>query len=960
MTLSEDLTPVATQASQVARDGATSTPSGSRWYKTDLQIASPLGGFGLPNADLQSVEGRARAANDFVELIKASGIEVFAVTDHNSTKMLEEIRIAARQHGIVMFPGMELSTGTGADGVHLLLLGDPDADFQELTNQWNQAAGFDRDHPAFNSQGQHLPSRRSWIDILDDLPEDTIAIAPHILTQNGVASGDSIQEGSIKWRCLHHDRLEAVDVGHPGDGEGGGFNAKFRERTLNHFPAVKRLAYVSTSDAYRPDSLGRHSWIRMHEPDLASLRQALLDHDARIFCDWDSRLERDPNEVSHAYIKSIRLQDISTSSEALEVHFDPRITVVIGSRGSGKSTVVQGLRAIYGEEADLPEEVKRESQRYRDEVFGEATIASTFVEGISSAEDTATWQASSGVSTAQGNSLVNVRVVSQKELFERTAGERPGQSSPSANMLALVDEALEDDQVSAELHAVGVDANRVRVGVFTEELREKQRAFAEAAAKRIEADTKLASRKKFEEELAEINRKLEALDDKDEKEKLASARLILHDKAAAAQFSTKMIAFADALEELVQPDTPTIHTDEGTEFFKSSKELSGRLSTGIASLLADIRVTLATRDQRFDSGEDSFSAHVTAAEATKAAYEARLAELGVDLSQYESLSQQKSALTDELADLKVVEGQLPTLKKKEASAWKALNDLYLARTSVRESFTSIVSSRTPGLKFAVTAFADSMGWRQKLHTELGFRQGDHTEALEKLALWVWSDELSQDERLDRCVVWRDALLSNDYSPLASLGLSPAFIARLKQANEATRVSLATLRADDAFDMQFLKDGNDPAEPGSWQTVTDGSPGQRSAAMLAFTLSYGNSPLVLDQPEDDLDSALVSELVVSQFRKARWNRQLIVVTHEANIPVNTDSEAVVVLENVEGALRIVRHDDQPVVGAIDNPEVRKSIQDLLEGGVRAFINRERRYDNELSKYRADVEMLSNRR
>ena len=53
--------------------------------------------------------------------------------------MLEEIRTEARKQGLVMFPGMELSTGTGSDGVHLLLLGDPDADIDELANQWNSA-----------------------------------------------------------------------------------------------------------------------------------------------------------------------------------------------------------------------------------------------------------------------------------------------------------------------------------------------------------------------------------------------------------------------------------------------------------------------------------------------------------------------------------------------------------------------------------------------------------------------------------------------------------------------------------------------------------------------------------------------------------------------------------------------------------------------------------------------------
>lgn len=86
------------------------------------------------------------------------------------------------------------------------------------------------------------------------------------------------------------------------------------------------------------------------------------------------------------------------------------------------------------------------------------------------------------------------------------------------------------------------------------------------------------------------------------------------------------------------------------------------------------------------------------------------------------------------------------------------------------------------------------------------------------------------------------------------------------------------------------------------------------------------------------------------------RQLIVVTHVANIPVNTDAEMTAVLGNADGSLRVMRTGQAEHAGPIDDPAVRKDIQDLLEGGVRAFVNRERRYDNELSKYRIDVGLM----
>lgn len=925
----------------------------SRWYKTDLQIASLAGGFSMENGDLSTPDSRAKAIEEYVGHIKASGIEVFAVTDHNSTSMLEEIRTEARKQGLVMFPGMELSTGTGSDGVHLLLLGDPDADIDELANQWNSAAGFSKDYPAFHGN-EHQPSRSSIIDILDALPEDTIAIAPHILSENGVASGNSIQEKSIRWRCLHHDRLEAVDVG---VSTGTGWNDKFRSRQLDNFPVLARMAFVSTSDAYSVEGLGRHTWIRMFRPDLASLRQALLDYEARIFCDSDARHGgADPNQVKHAHIESIHIEGMSTSIDALDVSFDPRITVIIGSRGSGKSTIIQGLRAIYGGDANLPESIDQESDRYQSDVFTSAKIKSNYVEAISGASDTAKWELDAGASTVGGNSLINVRVVSQKELFERTSGDRSGAQSSSANMLVLVDEALDDDKVAAELVAQGIEVSGAKVDQFATDLEDQRREFANAAASRLDSDRKLSGRKKIEESLAEVKRKLLALDDEEEKGKLKSAQTVLADKREVLKYSKKALEWAEGIEGQSQPTVPTLSTPEAAAFFTPLKELSERVESQTSTLGADVRAVAQAAKLALDDATNAFAIEITKADTVKSEYEAKLKELGVDLSQYEALQAEQSGYEASLVELDELALKLPQQVSGEAKAWEAIDDRFSRRLLVREAFTAMISSRTPSLRFKVTANADPSEWRQAVHEALGFRSGDHVDALRNLSQWIWGGDIDHESRLLRSRDWRDALLSNDYSALTAVSLSKAFTDRLKQSTEPARIDIASLRADDALDMEFLKEGNKPENANSWQTVTDGSPGQRSAAMLAFTLSYGDSPLILDQPEDDLDSALVSELIVKQFREARWKRQLIVVTHEANVPVNTDAEMTVVLENADGSLRVMRTEQAEHAGPIDDPAVRKDIQDLLEGGVRAFVNRERRYDNELSKYRIDVGLM----
>jgi len=112
-------------------------------------------------------------------------------------------------------------------------------------------------------------------------------------------------------------------------------------------------------------------------------------------------------------------------------------------------------------------------------------------------------------------------------------------------------------------------------------------------------------------------------------------------------------------------------------------------------------------------------------------------------------------------------------------------------------------------------------------------------------------------------------------------------------------------------------------------VQQGSPGQKTAALLAFLLTYGEEPLVLDQPEDDLDNHLIYDLIVAQLKEIKPNRQIIVVTHNANIVVNGDSENVLALEIKSGQTHKV------CAGSLQKSSVRDEICRVMEGGEKAF-------------------------
>jgi hypothetical protein len=136
--------------------------------------------------------------------------------------------------------------------------------------------------------------------------------------------------------------------------------------------------------------------------------------------------------------------------------------------------------------------------------------------------------------------------------------------------------------------------------------------------------------------------------------------------------------------------------------------------------------------------------------------------------------------------------------------------------------------------------------------------------------------------------------------------------------------------EDSLDVRYsLKNGE------SFKPVEQGSPGQKTAALLAFILSYGNEPLVLDQPEDDLDNHLIYDLIVTQLREIKQNRQILVVTHNANIVVNGDAENVIALDIRSGQTQIVTQ------GGLQDASVRNEICRVMEGGKEAFDQRYKR-------------------
>ena len=129
---------------------------------------------------------------------------------------------------------------------------------------------------------------------------------------------------------------------------------------------------------------------------------------------------------------------------------------------------------------------------------------------------------------------------------------------------------------------------------------------------------------------------------------------------------------------------------------------------------------------------------------------------------------------------------------------------------------------------------------------------------------------------------------------------------------------------------------------TWQTLEDLSTGQKATAVLLLLLLESNAPLIVDQPEDDLDNRFISDGIVPKMREEKRRRQFIFATHNANIPVLGDAELIVGLtaygEAGEGKAKL----SEVHMGSIDTKAVREMVEEVLEGGKDAFEMRRLKY------------------
>jgi hypothetical protein len=515
-----------------------------------------------------------------------------------------------------------------------------------------------------------------------------------------------------------------------------------------------------------------------------------------------------------------------------------------------------------------------------------------------------------------------IRIYSQKQIFE--LAREPGA------LLRVVDEAAP-----------------VRHAEWAERVREEEARFLSLRAKAREIEAGLAEEPRLVGELADVERKLAMFESAGHSQILREYQLRQQQQRAVSRWHDELEHTACELRERAQAlDAPVLDPVFGSTDAEELEvlERADRSRAAVESVrdelqaLAD-RLAAAVADVKADLAASGWARTTAAA---SAAYEALVTQLrqggAGDPAEFGRLVQSRQLVEARLREFTSRRGALTSLREQADESLQRLRELRREIAERRAEFLQRVLDGNRHVRIELVPYAADdleVQLRRLIHCEGDVFQNDVEGLLGPLRNATTA--ASQDWR-QRASAFEARLetLKEHVSSVAH-GRSAVGVRDQRFANRVSGLKPEALdRLAAWFPEDSLRVSHSPARDGAkFQPIERGSPGQKTAALLAFLLSYGEEPMLLDQPEDDLDNHLIYDLIVRELREVKRRRQIIVVTHNPNVVVNGDAELTIALHAPAGQTLI------EVTGGLQEPDVRAVICNVMEGGRAAFDLRYRR-------------------
>jgi ABC-type Mn2+/Zn2+ transport system ATPase subunit len=922
---------------------------GTRWLKCDLH---------LHTTESICFRDQSVTPEQWVQRATDQGLDCVAVTDHNSGNAIDRIKTAAVGTGLAIFPGVEITCDTSK--IHLLILFDVEKGSADV-NDFLIRCGIDRSDfanaDAFTS--------KNIFDVAEIANKEGALIIPaHIDEYNGL--GDVSVANLEKFYSL--DYINAVQVVHKdflnqslsttaNTELKDILNAYYSQPTPSiddatikkWFTAAKyavssKLAVLTFSDnphdsgdsKHGLDGIGsRYTWIKMDEhPTLEGLRQAILMPKFRIRNDFSD--QRHPYEAPDLWIRSITItgSHVTHASVPLHIEFNPQLTTIIGGRGSGKSSILRFIRGLFNRTLDISglNEIisdhngfyKKYDPKTEKGVIKEGTIIVVeFVRNRILHKITAT------VITDSSRQVISIEKYDQSTstwLVESADGYIDFLKYEHYSQKQIYEIAQKPNSLRER-----IDRSVEGLGDLKNEREVLRLLFLEKSAAIRTKQEQIAGKGRLQTEITDLNDQISMYQQSGiaallmDKEKLSAQKRLINDFVDEAKTKEELLG---VLAGDIVFDGITFDSFEASE----SVELEP-LSQGVVDGYNAIKVELIALQQKaiqlrstFELGLTS-SSWANALEANESDFEAKKAELAGqgmdDITRFEALTESRTDKSDELARLIEIETSLSVeMTEREGikrDFFSKIREIFQARKDHVENLM-----QDDKINVTIVPFRDKGDFFARLRGILQKPNGFESD-IDQLADIAFSGNTEQ-----KMVTVKQTILDSKLGTIVT-GISGYFRNLAADLTESQMDEIELFWPEDEISIKYKPSGSSALKP-----LSTASAGQKTTAILTIILSQGTIPLLLDQPEDDLDNRLVYELIVDRLNQAKEYRQIIVVTHNANIPVNGDAEYIHSMNSESKKLSVLHS------GTVEDRIIKKEICDVMEGTEYAFDMRSKRY------------------
>lgn len=912
--------------------------NGGRWLKCDFHLHTP--------ASL-CFKDRSVTAEEWVDRCLEQALDCVAVTDHNTGEWIDKIKPVAEQKGLIVFPGVEITCDTAK--VHLLILFDRDKG-TTYVEDFLIECGISR--PEFAQTTACSP--KTCLEIADIAAKHNAVVIPaHIDEFNGLGciskasvsnmfAKQNVNAAQYVYKDFIQPKLsidaEAVlsynaAYGNP--------NPAIGMDTIKGYyycvqEAVKKnICLVTFSD--NPDDVmpskhnlvgigKRYTWIKLDKnPTLESVRQAFLFPDRVKNC-FDSQFN--PYTEPDLWIKSIEIQDTLLTKTPLKVEFNPQLNTIIGGRGSGKSSIFRFLRGAFSKIKDiqgLPEIKEEQEQFFRKPQQNKGVLKDESVIVVEFVREGAIFKVTynkSGLDIQKQENGTWVKVTDKNYVqffsFEQYTQKQVFAISKNTNALReLIDSSSEsikrmkeekrqliNDYIAAKQQLKQAKASKLRIDMLDTEIKDLKQKIDSFKSSNI-ADI-VKRQEQFSKQQTAIEAFFLVLQTKIDN--IAKASDNFNINLDYNQFNDSHKA---EIEALVAPIL-----DEIKQWTSDTFQSALVYNTKIMETYQKLQETAFEKDKE---------AHNELLVKTQADLE----KSGInEISSFQEYSNKLQSKEKEKEELLHSANNIPVIETRLSSI---LDAIYARTQEITDRRQSIVKElSTDKVQVLVLSKADENKFIRQFR-DIIQKDKSYDSDINIIRSTCFPQKPIDFRQAYSGVV--NDLYTQRAGGTSRLGFDGYFSRIAKSLDDEQWARLETLIPDDNIDVKYKPNGSS-----HFKSIVSASAGQKTTAVLTFILSQGKLPLLLDQPEDDLDNRLVCDLIVEKIKKIKNNRQIIVITHNANIPVIGDAEYIVSMDSSSRYLKV--HSE----GMLENKEVKTEICEIMEGGEDAFKLRAERYGN----------------